>query len=540
MLDQGQSLMECGHCRALYLSPDPSPAELQRFYREEYRKLYPFEVHPAPDDRFLFAIRGREIGWRRAKAIAPSLPPGARLLEIGSGFGSFLGQIAHLRPDLQLSAIEPDLQNRALALDSGHTVTFLEWDALADQPPFDAIVLFHTLEHLLDPVGVLRQLGARLVPSGRIYAEVPDTPPDALQRHHVHPAHVTCFTAATLHRCLTFAGLVPIVATAGTAVLPDSLWIEGMTAAPGPLQAPCPPDAPPARRQTLRKGWRAAVRALIPPSFLGPLSRWRHRPGLDDSLATPDGRRYRWGIGFDDFDLPSLLARVEQAVEQREPFRIADINVAKLIGLQDDPRFRMAVQSADAIVPDGMGIRWGGALSGFPIRERIAGIDLMGHILSLSARKGWKVYILGAQNTVLEHSITVLRQRYPTLSVAGWHHGYFSADQDDSMAETLSASGADCLVVALPYPRQDLFLERIHHRSGIPVAFGVGGSLDVLCGQRRRAPLWVQKAGGEWLFRLLQEPRRLGPRYLVSNTRFLLLLLSDIASRALRRKTLSS
>lgn len=533
MLNQGQWLAECGACRCLYLTPDPSQTELNRFYRDDYRRLYPFETHPAPDDRFLTAIRSREFGWRRAKSIAPTLPHAARVLEIGSGFGNVLGQLGRLRPDCRLSAIEPDTQHRTLALD-GAEVTFLTGDRLSGQPPFHAILLFHTLEHILDPVHLLQGLAASLHPEGRLFIEVPDTPP-SLTAALVHPAHVTYFTAATLFDCLTRAGLFPVHSIAGAAALPGCLWIEARPIATAD-SLPAPEAAPPVTTPvTTGRRW-SVLRRMLPPSLLGRISRWRHGPDIDDSLTTTENRRYRWGIGFDDIDLPTLLNRVNTAVKTRTPLRVADINVAKLIGLQDNPLFRSTVQSADLVVADGVGVIWGAKLAGLPIRERIAGADLLEHILTLSAERGWRPFLLGTKDSILDTVAALLRHRLPELQLAGRHSGYFKEEQEPAILDLLTASGADILIVALPSPRQDLFLERMHRRSGIPVAFGVGGSLDVLSGTLRRAPLWIQRIGCEWLFRLCQEPLRLGPRYLISNSRFLLLLLSDLTARALRRR----
>ncbi len=537
MAGQGQHLMECGHCRGLYLEPDLTPAGMTRFYARDYRRYYPFESCRHPDDAFVHAVRCRETGLRRARALASLVPAQGRVLEIGSGHGGFLGRLHGLRPDLRLAAIEPDESHRRMALD-GAPVVFIAWDDLARTAPFDLIALFHTVEHMVDPVGDLGRLARVLENEGRVVIEVPRTRPDALRPEEIHPAHVSYFTAASLHRTCVAAGLTPQTPLAGQAALPDCLWLEAARAADG---APLPPDAPaasaPARRSRPGRMVRHVWRLLLPAALVGPLSRWRHGPALDDALAEDaSGRLFRWGIGFDGLDMETVLSRAHDAMITCRPFRIADINVAKLVELRVDPAFRLTVLTADAALVDGMGVLWGLRLLGARIGERVPGVDLLDRVAALCAAQGLRPFIVGARADVLERAVAALRRKYPGFSPAGWRDGYFPPEQDDAVARQLAASGADCLIAALPYPRQDLFLARVHAASGIPFAFGVGGSLDVLAGDRVRAPLWMRSAGLEWLFRMIQEPLRLGPRYVASNGRFLLMLLSQLVVRRLARR----
>lgn len=539
---QGQWLMQCGHCQGLYLDPDLSPAGLRRFYARDYRRLYPFESCARPDEAFLHAIRCREIGLRQARALAGSVGQNGRVLEIGSGHGGFLGRLHALRPDVALSAVEPDAQHRYLALD-GAPVHFLDWADLADCAPFDLIVLFHTLEHALDPVGDLGFLATLLTTSGRLVIEVPETHVDALSAADIHPAHLTCFTRSSLHRTCLAAGLAPLVALAGQAALPACLWVEagrqGFGAPPIPSES-IPPDGPavaPSPRSWARRGMEWASLTVLPPSWRGKLSRWRHGPVLDAGLAEPGGRVFCWGIAFDPhWTMEALLLRAATAMTERKPFRVADINVAKLIRLRTDQSFRLAVLGADAAVIDGMGVLWGLRALGLAARQRIAGVDLLDQVAALCAQRGWRPYIVGAKADVLARAVEHLQRRHPGLRLAGWREGYFPSSQDAQVAADLAASGADCLIVAFPYPRQDLFLVQAHAASAIPFAFGVGGAVDVLAGDRRRAPAWIQAAGLEWLFRLSQEPMRLGPRYASSNSRFLGALVSQWVARRLARR----
>ena len=531
---QGQWLMQCGHCHGLYLDPDMSAAGLRRFCAQDYRRLYPFESCARPDEAFLHAIRCREIGWRRARALAPSVAPGGRVLEIGSGHGGFLGRLHALRPDLALAAVEPDDVRRHLAQD-GAPVRFLDWGDLPDGGPFDLIVLFQTLQRMADPVADLHFLAGLLAPTGRVVIEVPEIRVDALRSTDIHPAHVTCFSVNSVRRTVAAAGLGPLVPQAQAAALPACLWLEvGRQGAqewdvvsPDGLAVPPPPGR-------LRRALGQSARALLPAGWLGRMPRWRYGPVLDQSLGEDNGRIFCWGIGFDlGWTMASLLRQAALSMAERKPFRVADVNVAKLIGLRADRAFRLAVLAADAAVVDGMGVLWGLRYLGLPAGQRISGVDLLDQVVALCAEQGWRPYIVGARADVLARAVERLQRRHPDLHLAGWRDGYFPPAQDDEVAADLAASGADCLIAALPYPRQDLFLARVHGASTIPFAFGVGGSLDVLAGDRRRAPVWMQVAGLEWLFRLMQEPWRLGPRYVSCNSRFLVAVLSQWVVRRL-------
>jgi N-acetylglucosaminyldiphosphoundecaprenol N-acetyl-beta-D-mannosaminyltransferase len=142
-------------------------------------------------------------------------------------------------------------------------------------------------------------------------------------------------------------------------------------------------------------------------------------------------------------------------------------------------------------------------------------------LLAEAERRGYRVYFLGARPSVLTHMLTVVSRRFPALTVAGSRDGYFSADEEPKIAEEVRDSRADLLFLGISSPKKELFLNRWGQSTGVCVAHGVGGSFDVLAGATERAPIWWQRHGLEWLFRALQEPTRLGPRYLKTNMSFI-------------------
>jgi N-acetylglucosaminyldiphosphoundecaprenol N-acetyl-beta-D-mannosaminyltransferase len=140
---------------------------------------------------------------------------------------------------------------------------------------------------------------------------------------------------------------------------------------------------------------------------------------------------------------------------------------------------------------------------------------------------GYRIFCLGATPEVLTRALAIFGRDYPGVVIAGSHHGYFSAQEEAAVAEQISASNADILIVAMTSPRKEQFIARWGSRLGVTVCHGVGGSLDVVAGKVQRAPAAWQRLGLEWLYRVKQEPRRLWRRYLVTNTMFVGLVCAE-------------
>lgn len=199
------------------------------------------------------------------------------------------------------------------------------------------------------------------------------------------------------------------------------------------------------------------------------------------------------------------------------------INVAKLVALQRDRGLAEAVKACDIVSIDGMGIVWGGRLLGAHIPERVAGVDLFYELIRLAAARQEPVYFLGARQETVATVVEKLSAEHPGLRVAGWHHGFFW-DREKEVVDAIVDSRATMLFVAISSPKKEQFINRWKDQLGIKFVMGVGGTFDIVAGVTRRAPVWMQRAGLEWLFRLFEEPCRMWRRYLVTNTLFALLL----------------
>jgi N-acetylglucosaminyldiphosphoundecaprenol N-acetyl-beta-D-mannosaminyltransferase len=233
---------------------------------------------------------------------------------------------------------------------------------------------------------------------------------------------------------------------------------------------------------------------------------------------------------FDSLTLPQTVDAVFQLLQAEQRGWLCTVNVAILMMMRSDARLQNFVDHAELSVADGQPIVWFSPFFGKQLPERVTGVDLIEAICSRASINGKKVFLLGATDDVASSAAQQLRSRHPGLNVE-WGNGYFSNMEASARADQIRASGADILFVAMGVPRQEHFIEDHWDRLGVGMAIGVGGSLDVLSGLRRRAPAWVQQIGMEWLFRLAQEPRRLFARYAITNSQFLWL-----AVRALLRK----
>ncbi len=235
-------------------------------------------------------------------------------------------------------------------------------------------------------------------------------------------------------------------------------------------------------------------------------------------------------IGFlgAELDLASSAEVLEEAAASlatRRPIQISALNVAKLVALRNDPAFRRQVIDSDLVIADGMGIVLGARLLGHRVPERVTGIDLFQALLALCERRGHRVFLLGATAAVLAAAVAEIRRRHPGLQIAGARHGYFTPAEAPAIVDEINRMRADCLFVAMPSPAKERFLANHGARLAVSLQMGIGGSLDVVAGCKRRAPGWMQAVGLEWLWRTLLEPRRLFWRYFSTNWAYAGLLL---------------
>ncbi len=215
----------------------------------------------------------------------------------------------------------------------------------------------------------------------------------------------------------------------------------------------------------------------------------------------------------------------------RRPHMLVTVNAATLVEMRRHHKLRRACHSSQLVVPDGMSVVWATKLVGTPVAERVAGVELMERLLEMGSEEKLRFYFLGSKREVLDKLVQVCRTRYPGVTIVGTQDGYFREDQQSSIVERIQAADADILLIGMPTPFKEVWCHENKEALGVPVQIGVGGSFDVITGTISRAPVWMQRIGMEWVWRLMMEPRRLWKRYLIGNTTFIWLTLCSAFRR---------
>ena len=233
--------------------------------------------------------------------------------------------------------------------------------------------------------------------------------------------------------------------------------------------------------------------------------------------------------------MEEIVSIIENRITKNVFTQHVVVNVAKLINMRTDFALRNSVETCDIINIDGMGVVLGARFLGHNVPERVAGVDLFYELLAMSAEKKFSVFLLGAKDDVVTKTAEKVQQLYPGLKIAGYHHGYFW-DDEAAMVEKIRQSGAQLLFVAITSPKKENFINRWKDQLGVNFVMGVGGTFDVVSGEVKRAPLWMQNWGLEWLYRVIQEPGRMWKRYLTTNTKFAFLLINEKLKQSLGRQ----
>jgi N-acetylglucosaminyldiphosphoundecaprenol N-acetyl-beta-D-mannosaminyltransferase len=229
-----------------------------------------------------------------------------------------------------------------------------------------------------------------------------------------------------------------------------------------------------------------------------------------------------FGLKVHPWSMRCTLDFIEETLRRKNrAVRQVVINAAKVVNAQKDPVLKAAINGSHLVNIDGMPVVWVLRILGYRVPGRVSGIDLFKNLLQMSAEKGFRPYFLGAREKVLNRMIHKIRQQFPNMEIAGFHHGYFSSREERSLVEEIRKARPELLFIGISSPYKEVFLKRWGDKLPIPFAMGVGGSFDVLAGEIRRAPRWMQRIGLEWFFRLCQEPRRMWKRYTWNNILFI-------------------
>ncbi len=214
------------------------------------------------------------------------------------------------------------------------------------------------------------------------------------------------------------------------------------------------------------------------------------------------------GVRVDCLDMQGTLDRIQELTAAGGHHLVATVNPEFIMRAHRDPEFARVLESADLCLADGIGVVWAARRQGCSMSGPVTGIDLIPPLAALSARHGFRLFLLGAAPGVAAEVAAQLRAANPQLEVAS-HPGSPDPSSDDETLTLIRAHRTQVLLVAFGAPKQELWIDRLKGPLGPVVGIGVGGAFDYLTGRVRRAPVWMRRAGLEWLYRLVRQPWRL-------------------------------
>jgi len=225
------------------------------------------------------------------------------------------------------------------------------------------------------------------------------------------------------------------------------------------------------------------------------------------------------GVRFDRLSRAEALRTMSTAFGCGEAWKVYIVNAHTLNLACTNPDYRSVLNAADLLLNDGSGVQFASRLAGRPFYDNLVGTDLSPQLCEIGLPKGVGVFLLGGRPGVAGRAAQTLRRRVPGLEISGSHHGYFSQEEDDRVVDLINRSGAGILLVAFGNPLQELWIHRNAPRLRCDICIGVGGFIDYLSGQTRRAPSWMRRMGIEWVYILWSQPHK-WRRYVLGNPLF--------------------
>ena len=238
------------------------------------------------------------------------------------------------------------------------------------------------------------------------------------------------------------------------------------------------------------------------------------------------------GVKIDNYSFNDTVERiVDRAIEGVLPSYVVTPNAQHVLSLQRDTDFRDIYDKAFLAVPDGVSLLWSAKFLKTPLNGRVNGTDLFEELSAVAEKKGLKIFLLGGRPGAAEAAKRTLQARHPNLKIVGTYcppYGFESQPGELALINSkIKAAAPDILFVGLGAPKQEKWIYNNYQELGVPVSLGIGVSFELVADMVQRAPLWMQKWGLEWLFRLIVEPKRLWKRYVMGNPQFMWLVLKQ-------------
>ena len=216
------------------------------------------------------------------------------------------------------------------------------------------------------------------------------------------------------------------------------------------------------------------------------------------------------GIRVNRLTMGEALEILDRFIRTGGPHHIITLDASMCVTAQEDAGLRRIIENADLITPDSSGVLWACRKQGQPLPERVSGVEIVERLCELSSQRDYKLFFFGAAPGIAESAAQKMREKYPGCRIVGVRDGFFKPEDEAVIVEQIREAAPDILCVALGIPKQEHFIDRNREALGVPVMIGVGGTLDVFSGSVKRAPVWMQRASLEWLYRLYKNPRKIG------------------------------
>lgn len=235
------------------------------------------------------------------------------------------------------------------------------------------------------------------------------------------------------------------------------------------------------------------------------------------------------GVNIHNITSVEAVRLTDQLVQLRGNAIVVTPNVDHIVKLQSDTDFMRIYREASLVLADGMPLLWASRMLGDPIKEKISGSDIFWDICKMASEKHYGLFLLGGRPGAANGAADVLKKKYPGIRITGTYCPPFGFENDPEenarIISIIRSAKPDILFVGLGAPKQEKWIYTHRREYDAPVSMGIGVTFEFACGMVKRAPLWMQKSGLEWLWRLLMEPGRLWRRYLLEDTKFFLLVL---------------
>lgn len=237
------------------------------------------------------------------------------------------------------------------------------------------------------------------------------------------------------------------------------------------------------------------------------------------------------GIHISNMSYLEVIDEVDRYISASRPIYIVTPNVDHIVNLQKDHEFKQIYYSASLVLADGVPILWAARFLRLPIKEKISGSDLFTMLCEIATEKGYKFFFLGGKERAAAKAAEVLRVKYPAIQIVGVYCPPFgfenNLEENNKIVDMITVAKPDILFVGVGSPKQEKWIYRHKDEYQVPVSIGVGSAFDFYSGIVKRAPVWMQKTGLEWFWRLMMEPKRLWKRYLIDDPIFFWLVLKQ-------------